>query len=75
MRECAIYMSSNNMGHFITSTTITLHNFATLHHTSQNYISLHLSTLHFLSFTLHYTPIWLNPSKFPIDLFHLTPLN
>jgi hypothetical protein len=37
--------------------------------------SLHLLTLHFLSFTLHYPLIWLNPSTFPIVLFHLTPLN
>jgi hypothetical protein len=43
--------------------------FATLHHTS-----LHLSTLHFLSFTLHYPLIWLNPFTFP-TYFHLTPLN
>jgi hypothetical protein len=28
--------------------------FAIFHHTSPNYTSLHLSTLHFLSFTLHY---------------------
>jgi len=33
---------------------------ATLHHTSPNHTSLHLSTLHFLSFTLHYLFIWLN---------------
>jgi hypothetical protein len=49
--------------------------FATLHHTSPNYISLHLSSLHFLSFTLHYHLIWLNPSTFPVVLFHLTSLN
>jgi len=46
-------MSSNNVGHFITSTIITLQHFVTLHHTSPNYTSLHLSTFHFLSFTLH----------------------
>ena len=63
-------MCSNNVGHFLTSTIITLQHFAKLHHTS-----LHLSTLHFLSFTLHYSPIWLNPSTFPIVLFHLTSLN
>jgi hypothetical protein len=34
---------------FITKTITTLQLSATLHHTS-----LHLSTLHFLSFTLHY---------------------
>ena len=37
--------------------------------------SLHLLTLHFLSFTLHYPLIWLNPLTFPIVLFHLTSLN
>jgi len=65
-------MSSNNDGHLITTTITTLQHFATLNHTSPNYTSLDLSTLHFLSFTLHYSPIWLNPSTFPIVLFHLT---
>ena len=68
-------MSSINGGHFITSTIITQQHFATLHHTSPNYTSLHLSTLHFLSFTLRYSPIWLNPSTFPIVLFHPPSLN
>ena len=63
-------MSYNNVGHLITSTIITLQHFATFHHTS-----LHLSTLHFLSFTLHYPLIWLNPFTFPIVLFPLTSLN
>ena len=63
-------MSSNNVGHLITSTITTLQHFATFNHTSPNYTSLHLSTLHFLSFTLHYSPVWLNPSTFPIVLFH-----
>jgi hypothetical protein len=63
-------MSFNNVGHLITSTINTLQHFATLSHTSPNYTSLHLLTLHFLSFTLHYSPIWLNPSTFPIVLFH-----
>jgi len=67
-------MSYNNVGHLITSTIITLQHFATLHHTSPNYTSLHLSTLHFLPFTLHYPLIWLNPFTFPI-LFPLTSLN
>ena len=67
----------------------TLQHFATLHHTSPNYTSLHLSTLHSLTFTLHsltftlhsltftlhYPLIWLNPFTFPIALFHLTSLN
>ena len=44
-------------------------------YTSPNYTSLHLSTLYFLSFTLHNSPIWFNPSTFPIILFHLTSLN
>jgi uncharacterized membrane protein YobD (UPF0266 family) len=70
-----VYTTSNRVGHLITSTIITLLHFATLHHTSPNYTPLHLSTLHFLSFTLHYSPIWLNPSTFPIVLFHLTSLN
>jgi hypothetical protein len=62
------YISSNNVRHLITRTITTLQHFATLHHTSPNYTSLHLSTLHFLSFTL-------NPSTFPAVLFHLTSLN
>jgi len=36
---------------------ITLQHLATLNDTTPNYTSLHLSTLHFLSFTLHYSPI------------------
>ena len=55
-----------------TSAITTLQHFATLNHTSPNYTLVHLSTLHFLSFKLHYCPIWLNPSTFPIVLFHLT---
>jgi len=54
-------MSSDNVGHLITKTITTLQHFATLQHTSPNYTSLHLSTLHSLSFTLHYSLIWLNP--------------
>jgi len=68
-------MASNNVGHLITSTITTQQHFATLHHTSPNYTSLHLSTLYFLSFTLHYSPIYLNPFTFPTALFHLTSLN
>jgi hypothetical protein len=51
--------------------------FATFHHTSPNYTSLHLSTLHFLFFTLHYPLIWLNPFTFPTSLFppHPTKLD
>ena len=79
MRGCnnsKIHISSN----FILSICllimfITLQHLATLNHTTPNYTSLHLSTLHFLSFTVHYSPIWLNPSTFPIVLFHLTSLN
>ena len=44
-------------------TFITLKHLATLNHTIPNYISLHLSILYFLSFTLHYSPIWLNLSS------------
>ena len=70
-------MSSNNVGHLFSKTITTLQHFATLHHTSPNYNSLHLSTLRFLLFILHYPLIWLNPytSTFPIILFHLTSLN
>ena len=68
-------MSSNNVGYLFTKTIITLQQFATLHHISLNYTSPHLSTLHFLSFTLHYSLIWLNPLTFPIVLFHPTSLN
>jgi len=68
-------MSYNNVEHLITSTIITLQHFATIHHTSPNYTSLHLSTLHFFSFTLHYLLIWLNPFTFPMVLFPLTSLN
>jgi len=56
MRECdnnKIHISSN----FLLSIClliITLQHFATLHHTSPNCTSLHLSTLLFLSFTLHF---------------------
>ena len=79
MRGCdnnKIHISSN----FVLSICllimfIALQHLATLNHTIPNYTSLHLSTLHFLSFTLHYSPIWLNPSTFPIGLFHLTSLN
>jgi len=68
-------MSSNNVRHLISKTITTLQHFATLHHASPNYTSLHLLTLHFLSFTLHYTLIWLNPPTFPTALFHLTSLD
>ena len=68
-------MSLNNVGHLITSTITALQHFATLNYTSPNYTSLHLSTLYFLSFTLHYSPIWLNPPTFPIVPFHPTSLN
>ena len=79
MRGCdnsKIHISSN----FISSICllimfITLQHLATLNHTTPNYTSLHLPTLHFLSFTLHYSPIQLTPSTFPIVLFHLTSLN
>jgi hypothetical protein len=48
-------MSSNNVRHLITRTITTLQHFVTRHHTSPNYTSLHLLTLHFPSFTLHHT--------------------
>jgi hypothetical protein len=68
-------MSSNTVGHLLVGPPLhcnTSPHFATLHHTLPNYTSLHLSTLHLLSFTLHYPLIWLNPLTFPIVLFHLT---
>jgi hypothetical protein len=68
-------MSSNTVGHLLTRTITTLQHFATLHHTSPNYTSLNLATLHLLSFTLHYPLIWLNPFTFPTVLFHLPSLN
>jgi hypothetical protein len=46
-------MSSNAVGRLITRTITTMQHFATLHHTSPNHTSQHLSTLHLLSFTLH----------------------
>ena len=49
-----VYMSFNNVEHLITNTITTLQHFATLYHTSPNYTSLHLSTLHFLSFALRF---------------------
>jgi hypothetical protein len=42
------------------------HYTATLHYTSPNYTSQHLSTL-------HYRLIWFNTFTFPTALFHLTP--
>ena len=68
-------MSSNNVRHLIIRTITTLQHFATLHHISPNYTSLHLTTLHFLSFTLHYPLICLNPITFRTALFYLTSLN
>jgi hypothetical protein len=70
-------MSSNNVRHLITRTITALQHFATLHHTSPNYTSLHLSRLHFPPFTLHYPLIWLKPFTFPISLFppHTTKLD
>jgi hypothetical protein len=87
MKECdnsKMHISSNfllsvclviMLNTFITRTITTLQHFVTLHHTSTNYTSLHLSTLRFLSFTLQYPLIWLNPFTFPTVLFHLTSLN
>ena len=69
-------MSSNNVGHLITKSIITLQHFATLHYTSLNYASLHLSKLHFLSFTLHCPLIWLNTLTISYCSFspHITKL-
>jgi len=38
---------------------------ATLRYTSPNYTSLHLTSLHSLTFTPHYPLIWVNPFTFP----------
>ena len=51
------------------------HYTATLHHTSPHFTQLHLSTLHSLTFTLHYPLLWLNSFTFPTALIHLTSLN
>jgi hypothetical protein len=87
MKECEnsnIHISSNfllsicfllMLDTFITRAITTLQHLATLHHTSPNYTSLHLQTLHFLSFSLHYPLIWLNTFTFPTVLFHLRSLN
>jgi len=58
-------MSSNTVRHLCTRTITTLQHFATLHHTSPNYTSLHLFILTFI-FTVvslkHYaaltTKVW-----------------
>ena len=80
MRECnnnKIHISSN----FLLSICLiimldTLLLVPSLHcNTSLHFTKLHLSTLHFLSFTLHYPLIWLNPFTFLIVLFPLTSLN
>jgi len=62
-------MSSNNVGHLISKTITIFQHFATLH-TSLNNTSLHLSTLHSLSFTLHYPLI----STLPYTSPHFTTL-
>jgi len=43
--------------------------------TSLRFTTLHPTTLHFLSFTLHYPLIRLNPITLPIVRFHLTSLD
>jgi len=68
-------MSSDNVENLITKNITTLQLFATLHHASPNCSSLDLSTIHFLSFTLHYPLVWLNPFTFPILVFHLSSLH
>ena len=74
MRECdnnKIHISSN----FLLSICLLII-VPSLHcNTSLHFTTLHQTTLHFLSLTLHYPLIWLNPSTFPIVLFHLTSLN
>jgi len=55
-----IYVSSNSVRHPVPKT------FTTLHPTTLLSATLHLKTLHFLSFklhptTLHYPVTWLNP--------------
>ena len=53
----------------------TSRHFTNLHLTKIIDTSLNLLTLHFLSLTLHYPLIWLNPFTFPIVLFPLPSLN
>jgi len=81
MRECdnskihikqrlpIVYMSSSNVGHLITSTIITLQHFATLHHTSPNYTSLHL---HFTSSHLHFATLLFGLTHLHFLLFFFT---
>ena len=79
MRGCnnsKIHISSNFiLSIYLLIMFITVQHVATLNRSAPNYTSLHLSTLHFLSFTLHYSPVWFNPSTFPIVLFHPPSLN
>jgi hypothetical protein len=81
------YTSHFTQLHFTTPIDISL----SLIHTSPNYTSLHLSTLHFLSFTLHPTTLHYTyrhftsshlhfttlsfSFTFPVVLFHLASLN
>ena len=51
-----VYISSDNGEHPVNE------NFTPLHYISPNYTSLHLSTLHFLSFKLHPTTPKLHPT-------------
>jgi hypothetical protein len=69
-----ICMSSDNGGHSVTK------KFIPLHYTSPNYTSLHLLTLHFLSFkrqptTLHSTSLHLSTLHFLSFKLHPTTLH
>jgi len=62
-------MTSNDVGHLITSTITTLQHFATLHHASPNYTSLQLSTLHYTY--RHFTSSHLHFNTLSFGLTHL----
>jgi len=63
-----VYKTYNRIHNEKKQIITTLQHFATPHHTSLNYTSLHLSTLHFLSFTLHH------PFSFGLTQLHFLPL-
>jgi len=66
-------MSSNNIGHLITSTIITLQHFATLHQTTLHYTFRHFtpSHLHFTTLSLGLTHLHFLPFYFT----HITKLD
>ena len=63
-------LSCNHVGPLITKPITTLQHLTTLIDTSLNYTSLHLSTLHFLSFTLHASIARINMLQIYIGLWN-----